>query len=93
VEAQALAVQMAAIEAQLARWESHKTEQSTRPQPGQLAKLKKRRQTLVRQAGSLARTRRLLALWHTVHIPIGMVLFTAAFIHSCAAIYYATLLR
>jgi hypothetical protein len=37
--------------------------------------------------------RRLLALWHAVHIPIGMVLFTAAFIHILAAIYYATLLR
>jgi hypothetical protein len=41
----------------------------------------------------LARTRRLLSLWHTIHVPIGLVLFTAAFIHSIAAIYYATLLR
>lgn len=37
--------------------------------------------------------RHLLALWHSVHVPIGLVLFTAAFIHIYAAIYYATLLR
>jgi hypothetical protein len=36
---------------------------------------------------------RLLALWHSVHIPLGLVLFTAAFIHIYAALYYATLLR
>jgi len=36
---------------------------------------------------------RLLALWHSVHIPLGLTLFTAAFIHIGAAIYYATLLR
>jgi branched-subunit amino acid transport protein len=45
------------------------------------------------QAGALARARRLLAVWHIIHIPIGMALFTAAFIHIGAALYYATLLR
>jgi hypothetical protein len=45
------------------------------------------------QANSLARARRLLAVWHIIHIPIGMALFTAAFIHIGAALYYATLLR
>jgi hypothetical protein len=45
------------------------------------------------QTASLARARKLLALWHTIHIPIGVALFTAAFIHICAALYYATLLR
>ncbi len=42
---------------------------------------------------ALARTRRLLALWHTIHIPIGMVLFTAAFVHIGGATYYALLSR
>jgi hypothetical protein len=46
---------------------------------------------LTREA--LIRARRLMAVWHTVHIPIGMVLFTAAFIHIGGAIYYALLLR
>jgi hypothetical protein len=45
------------------------------------------------QGAVLARTRRMMAIWHAVHIPIGMALFTAAFIHIGAALYYATLLR
>jgi hypothetical protein len=45
------------------------------------------------QAAALARARKTLALWHAVHIPIGVALFTAAFIHIGAALYYATLLR
>jgi xanthosine utilization system XapX-like protein len=45
------------------------------------------------QAGVLARARRLLGVWHLLHIPLGMALFTAAFIHIGAALYYATLMR
>jgi hypothetical protein len=45
------------------------------------------------QAAAIANARRLLALWHTIHIPIGMALFTAAFIHIGGALYYATLLK
>lgn len=62
-------------------------------QLNELQILIKRQSTLNRQRISLARTRRLFSLWHTIHIPIGMVLFTAAFIHIIAALYYATLLR
>jgi hypothetical protein len=42
---------------------------------------------------ALKQTRNLLALWHTVHIPIGMVVFISAFVHIGAALYYATLLK
>ncbi len=66
---------------------------ATRTQLDQLEKLSRRQDTLRRQTTSLAQARRMLAVWHTVHIPIGMALFTAAFIHVIAAIYYATLLR
>jgi len=45
------------------------------------------------QAAALARARRVLAVWHIIHIPIGMALFTAAFVHIAAALYYATLLH
>lgn len=45
------------------------------------------------QGAALARARRLFAIWHAIHIPIGMALFTAAFIHIGAALYYATLLH
>jgi hypothetical protein len=44
-------------------------------------------------AEALKQARRLMSLWHTVHIPIGMALFTAAFVHIGAALYYATLLK
>ena len=42
---------------------------------------------------ALKQARRLMALWHTIHIPIGMVLFVSAFVHIGAALYYATLLK
>jgi len=58
-----------------------------------LRALLQRQRSLQRQIASLATARRMLALWHAVHIPIGMALFTAAFVHIIAAIYYATLLR
>ncbi len=45
------------------------------------------------QAAAIANARRLMALWHAVHIPIGMALFTAAFVHMLGALYYATLLK
>lgn len=59
----------------------------------QLNRLNRRRRVLRNQMASLATARRLMALWHTIHIPIGMVLFTTAFFHIVAAIYYATLIR
>jgi hypothetical protein len=42
---------------------------------------------------ALKQARRLLALWHTIHIPIGIVLFISAFVHAGAALYYATFLK
>jgi hypothetical protein len=54
---------------------------------------RRRSQELRRSLDSLATARKLLAVWHSVHIPLGMALFVAAFIHIGAALYYATLLR
>jgi len=65
----------------------------SRAQGRELQRLVSRRRALLRQAASLALARRLLAIWHTIHIPLGVVLFTAAFVHIGAALYYATLLR
>jgi hypothetical protein len=77
------------------KWWSQKgrLDAAKREQVEQMEILLNRRRTLQRQRASLATARRLMALWHTIHIPIGMALFTAAFIHIIAAIYYATLLR
>lgn len=42
---------------------------------------------------ALKRARQLFALWHTVHIPIGIVLFIFAFVHIGGALYYATFFK
>jgi hypothetical protein len=70
-----------------------KMDPEIRAQAAALNKLIKRRRTLEHQRKSLVQVRRLMALWHTLHVPLGLALFTAAFIHIGAAIYYATLLR
>ncbi len=64
-----------------------------RQQASQLEKLLSRQRALRQQIASLAMARRLLGLWHIIHIPVGMALFTSAFVHIIAAIYYATLLH
>jgi hypothetical protein len=64
-----------------------------RSQMEYLGRLMRKQRVLTRQRKSLAQARRMMALWHTLHVPIGLALFTAAFIHIAAAIYYATLLR
>ncbi len=74
------------------RLSSH-LDRPVKQQAKQLDNLLKRERNLRRQVSSIAQTRRLLGLWHAVHIPVGMVLFTAALIHIIAAIYYATLLK
>jgi hypothetical protein len=72
---------------------SSRLDRSAREQAKRLNDLLKQERNLRRQLASIALTRRLLGLWHAIHIPVGMALFTAAFIHIVAAIYYATLLR
>ena len=66
---------------------------TTRAHAAEVERLYRRSRTLSRQLASLTAARRLLATWHTVHIPIGVALFTAALVHIGAAIYYATLLK
>jgi len=74
-------------------WEGTKMDAASREQARHLEKLLQRQAALQQQLSSLAIARRLLGLWYTIHIPIGLSLFVAAFIHIVAAIYYATLLR
>lgn len=59
----------------------------------ELGNLIKRKRVLQRQVASLIMARRLLSLWHAIHIPIGAALFAATFVHIVGAIYFATLLR
>ena len=77
------------------RWQHarRQLDAQARQQARQLELLIQRQRTLQRQVRTLAVARHTLSLWHAVHIPIGVALFTTAFIHIGAAIYYATLLR
>lgn len=54
---------------------------------------RRQRAELMRQIETMAAARRLLSIWHTVHIPLGMALFMAAGVHIVAAVHYATLLK
>ena len=73
--------------------ESRHADIQVREQMKQIEIMLQRKQQLKRQVASLAMARRMLAIWHTVHIPIGMALFTAAFVHLIGALYFATFLR
>jgi hypothetical protein len=64
-----------------------------RAEARKLEALVSRRRGLEIQLASLTMARRLLAVWHAVHVPLGMALFSAAIIHIVAAVYYATLLK
>jgi hypothetical protein len=77
------------------QWRLHQRRMNVqiRDQTRALGKLEQQRRTLSRQIVTLSIARRMLSLWHTIHIPIGLALFVTAFIHILAAIYYATLLR
>ena len=85
-------VETAVLEKQIDRLENEIHARSA-SRKREIKRLVQEQKTLQRQVRSLATTRRLMSLWHTIHIPIGLALFTAAFIHSAVAFYYATLLR
>jgi uncharacterized membrane protein len=38
-----------------------------------------------------AAARRMMATWHTVHVPLGLAMFTAATLHALAGLYFSTL--
>jgi xanthosine utilization system XapX-like protein len=86
---------IAGVEAEISAVQTFQGENmaSTKASKKQLNRLTQRRRILRAQMGSLATARRLMSLWHTIHIPIGMLVFTTAFFHIVAAIYYATLIR
>ena len=77
------------------RWQQARKNlpEEVRPQAVQLEKLQMRRRELERQLASLAAARRTFGLWHSVHMPIGVALFTLGFIHIGAVLYFITALR
>ncbi len=73
--------------------EERKADAQTRAQLKEIESMVRQKNALSRQVASLGMARRMLAVWHAVHIPIGMALFTAAFLHIGGALYYATFLH
>jgi hypothetical protein len=73
------------------RWrrEVARLDRVTRQQADAMEQLVRRRRTLQRQMVSLRAVRRLMALWHAIHVPLGMVLFAAAFLHIVGALFYS----
>ena len=59
----------------------------------EIERMEQRQREMQRQIKSLALARRALSVWHKIHIPLGMAMFTASLIHIGAAIYFGTLLR
>jgi len=76
------------------QWQSQiqRVTPALRPQVKQLRQLVRRRRELRRQVATMEMARRMLSIWHAAHVPLGVALFLAAFVHAGAAIYYATLL-
>jgi hypothetical protein len=76
------------------RWRAlRRLDPAAREAAERVLRLQARLAELRRQVASLATARRLLATWHTIHIPLGMALFVAAFYHIGAGLYFATLQR
>ena len=91
VEVQALQTELAEARAEVRRL-TETGARAAKPSAG-VRQAQRRLRELESQLSAMRWARRLLATWHTVHIPLGMVLFVTAFVHAGAALYYATFLR
>ena len=54
----------------------------------EIDRLLKQQQRLQNQIRSLRGVRQMMGWWHTFHVPLGLTLFAAIFIHILATIYY-----
>lgn len=54
----------------------------------ELEQLLRRQHQLERQIDSLEWVHRIMGVWRLVHVPLGITLFTTAFIHVIAALYF-----
>jgi hypothetical protein len=64
-------------------------EQEEQSRMAEIEQMLAQQQRLLRQIKSLQTVRRMMGWWHTLHVPLGLTLFTAMFIHIFAAIYYS----
>jgi hypothetical protein len=92
LEVSEVQARLAAAQSEMRRLRAGPTAFVARPS-GEIREALRRLRELEGQLAAMRWARRLLATWHTIHIPLGMVLFVTAFVHAGAALYYATLLR
>ena len=64
-------------------------EKEEKARMSELEALINRQHRLKRQIDSLQTVRQMMAWWHMLHVPLGLTLFGAVFIHIVAAIYYS----
>jgi hypothetical protein len=57
----------------------------------EIEQMLEQQQRLLRQIKSLKTVRRMMGWWHTFHVPLGLTLFTAMFIHIFASLFYSGL--
>jgi hypothetical protein len=53
-----------------------------------IARLQRKHSALDRRLLTVAQTQRWFRLWHTIHVPLGLALFTSIALHIAAAIYF-----
>lgn len=58
----------------------------------ELLRVNRKYELVRRQINNLTAARRLLSLWHTIHIPLGLTLFMVALVHVGATIYYSMMI-
>jgi hypothetical protein len=68
-----------------------KLDKEERSRMAEIERLLQQQRRLVRQIDSLQTVRRMMGWWHTFHVPLGLTLFSAMFIHIFASIYYGGL--
>lgn len=66
-------------------------EKEEKARMSELEALINRQRHLKRQIDSLQTVRQMMAWWHILHVPLGLTLFAAVFIHIVAAVYYSGL--
>lgn len=72
---------------------AHAAARGSQRRAARIHHLLRERDRLVGQVRRVASARRLLAMWHLIHIPLGAALFTLAFLHIGAALYYGVFSR
>jgi len=70
------------------RSQIRKLEKSEKQKLGDVERLLTRRRALERQMRMMQAARRLLSAWHIAHVPMGVVLFGSAAIHTAATLFF-----